>query len=84
MNGWRNRETWLINLWFEFVSQNELDDIREMIQEEIDELRDKIPDYLEDLLGLNFLMNEIDWDELGGHAEENEKLLENENPDPLP
>ena len=84
MNGWRNRETWLINLWFEFVSQNELDDIREMIQEELDGLRDKIPDYLVDLLGLNFLMNEIDWAELGGHAEATEKLLENENPDPLP
>ena len=55
-----------------------------MIQEEIDELRDKIPDYLEDLLGLNFVMNEIDWDELGGHAEANEKLLANETPDPLP
>mgnify|MGYP003119005590 CR=1 FL=1 len=65
MNGWTNRETWLINLWFEFNTEEELNDIRSMLEEEIDELREKIPDYLVDLLGVN----EIDWDELAGHCE---------------
>ena len=74
MNGWRNRETWLINLWFEYENQEELDDIRSLLEEELDELRNKIPDYLVDLLGLNFVMNEIDWDELGGHCEAIEGL----------
>jgi len=69
MNGWRNRETWLINLWFEYESQEELDDIRNLLEEELDELRNKIPDYLVDLLGLNFVEKEIDWDELAGHCE---------------
>ena len=69
MNGWRNRETWLINLWFEYDNQEELDDIRSLLEEELDELRNKIPDYLVDLLGLNFVDNEIDWDELAGHCE---------------
>ena len=68
-NGWSNRETWLINLWFEFNTEEELNDIRSMLEEEIDELREKIPDYLVDLLGLNFVDNEIDWDELVGHCE---------------
>ena len=74
MNGWRNRETWLINLWFEYESQEELNDIRNLLEEELDELRYKIPDYLVDLLGVNFVMNEIDWDELGGHCEAIEGL----------
>jgi hypothetical protein len=74
MNGWRNRETWLINLWFEYESQEELNDIHNLLEEELDELRYKIPDYLVDLLGVNFVMNEIDWDELGGHCEAIEGL----------
>ena len=70
-NGWTNRETWLVNLWFEYNSQQELDDIQSLMEEELDELRDKIPDYLVDLLGLNFVMDEINWDELAGHCETN-------------
>ena len=37
MNGWKNRETWLMNLWFEFNSEEELNDIRCMLEEELDE-----------------------------------------------
>jgi len=76
MNGWRNRETWLINLWFEYENQEELDDIRSLLEEELDELRNKIPDYLVDLLGINFVENEIDWDELAGHCEAVEGLAD--------
>ena len=77
-NGWTNRETWLVNLWFEYNSQQELDDIRYLMEEELDELRNKIPDYLVDLLGVNFIMDEINWDELAGHCEAMEGL-ENES-----
>ena len=76
MNGWRNRETWLINLWFEYENQEELDDIHSLLEEELDELRNKIPDYLVDLLGINFVENEIDWDELAGHCEAVEGLAD--------
>ena len=75
-NGWSSRETWLVNLWFEYNSQQELDDIQSLMEEELDELRDKIPDYLVDLLGLNFVMNEINWDELAGHCEAMEDLVD--------
>lgn len=74
MNGWRNRETWLINLWFEYVDQEELDSIKQMIDEELDDLQGKLPDYMIDLLGVNFIMNEIDWDELAGHLNAMEGL----------
>ena len=76
MNGWTNRETWLVNLWFEYNSQQELDDIRYLMEEELDELRNKIPDYLVDLLGVNFIMDEINWDELAGHCEAMEDLVD--------
>jgi uncharacterized membrane protein YqhA len=69
MNGWTNRETWLMNLWFEYETQAELDDIRSLLEEELDEVRHKLPDYLIDILGVNFVMEEINWDELGGHVE---------------
>ena len=69
MNGWRNRETWLINLWFEYVDQEELDSIKQMIDEELDDLHGKLPGYLTDLLGTSFIMDEINWDELAGHLE---------------
>ena len=69
MNGWTNRETWLMNLWFEYETQAELDDIRSLLEEELEEVRDTVPDYLVDMLGVNFVMEEIDWDELAGHCE---------------
>ncbi len=69
MNGWRNRETWIIPLWFEYVDQEELDSIKQMIDEELDDLREKLPGYMIDLLGVNFVMDEIDWDDLGGRIE---------------
>ncbi len=69
MNGWRNRETWIIPLWFEYADQEELDSIKQMIDEELDDLREKLPGYMIDLLGVNFVMDEIDWDDLGGRIE---------------
>jgi hypothetical protein len=69
MNGWRNRETWLVSLWFKFNTEEELNDIRCMLEEELEEVRDTVPDYLVDMLGVNFVMEEIDWDELAGHCE---------------
>ena len=43
MNGWTNRETWLINLWFAYDNQEELDDIKAMVDEEIGNLQEGLP-----------------------------------------
>ena len=59
MNGWTNRETWLINLWFAYDNQEELDDIKNMVDEEIANLQQGLPGYLTDLLGTSFIMDEI-------------------------
>jgi|TARA_R100000149_G_C5868295_1_gene132669 hypothetical protein len=64
MNGWKNRETWLVNLWFEFEDKIELDEIRETIEDQLDEIRRSIPEYMVDMLGVNFVVDEIDWNQL--------------------
>ena len=75
-NGWENRETWLIGLWFEYQTREELDDIQMMIEEDLEELRMKVPEYMVDLLGINFIMDEINWEELQGHCESMEGLTD--------
>ena len=69
MNGWTNRETWLINLWFAPESQEVLDSVRASLEEELDNLRENLPGYLVDLLSINFIMSEVNWDELSRHFE---------------
>ncbi len=55
-NGWANRETWLINVWFNPESPDDIDAIKEQVEEDYDEL----PDYIKDFVDINA----IDWDEL--------------------
>ena len=70
-NGWTNRSTWLINLWYEPHTENDLDWIKEELEERVsslsnsDNVCDKI---LADMLNLQ----EIDWDELKEHVETEE------------
>ena len=71
-NGWTNRATWLINLWYEPHAKSDLDWIKEELEERSASLAnsenvcDKI---LSDMLNLQ----EIDWDELKEHIEEEEE-----------
>lgn len=54
-NGWRNRETWLINLWFG-DDNPEVENIKEMFEEEYK----KLPDFIKDFI----YISSIDWEEL--------------------
>ena len=64
-NGWTNRETWLVNVWFNPESR---DDVI-MAHEIIDEQYDSIPDgVIKDMIDIE----SINWDELMGHFEEPE------------
>jgi len=38
--------------------------IRETIEDQLDEIRRSIPEYMVDMLGVNFVVGEIDWNEL--------------------
>ena len=55
-NGWTNRETWLVNVWFNPESKSDLDWARDYIDEEWD----KLPGILKDMCNIQA----IDWDEL--------------------
>ena len=54
-NGWTNRETWLINVWF---NPESVDDV-ESAQAYFEETYDALPDFMRD-----FVSTDINWNEL--------------------
>ena len=70
-NGWSNRSTWLINLWYEPHTKDVLDWIKEELEERVTALADSrnvCDRILADMLNLQ----EINWDELKEHVETEE------------
>lgn len=61
-NGWTNRATWLVNVWF---NPESLDDVQSA-RAALDEATDAMPDYMRDFL----CTDEINWDELEAHFTE--------------
>jgi hypothetical protein len=55
-NGWRNRETWLVNIWFNPENQDDLD----CAKEALDAMYDELPSVMKDFCAIQ----QIDWDEL--------------------
>ena len=64
-NGWKNRETWLVNVWFNPESLADL----EVAQAELEDAYSKAPDFLRDFINLVA----IDWDDLREHFNEEEE-----------
>lgn len=81
-NGWKNYETWLVNVWFsdsyneyyleqfrdgELVGTVTADDVREYVESWVDsEVAEH--GFVSDLV--NGAMREVDWRELASHVEE--------------
>ena len=64
-NGWTNRATWLINVWFNPESRADVQAAREAFE---DACADRaIPDFLRD-----FIDTDINWRELEDHFDEDE------------
>lgn len=70
-NGWTNRETWLVTLWFGDMFASMQEDGEEL---DADRLEAIVLDYLDDTLGAEhgFVrdmldVKSIDWDELASH-----------------
>ena len=72
-NGWTNRETWLVNVWFEPQSASDVD----YAQETIEAAHDAMPDFMRDFCDIGA----INWDELREHFEEEEEEEEEEEGD---
>jgi len=78
-NGWKNRETWLVNIWFGDGFQMELEDgveitadyIRETVENYVDEI---VPasSFVADMMD----MRVIDWDELAAHYAPEPEVVE--------
>ena len=61
-NGWANRSTWLINVWFEPTTAD-LDWIRESLEDRVNELANS-DNGLDKFLADHINLAEIDWSEL--------------------
>lgn len=64
-NGWTNRETWLVNVWFNPESRDDVEFARSIIDEQYDSIPDGV---IKDMIDIEA----INWDELMGHFEEPE------------
>ena len=63
-NGWTNRATWLVNVWFNPESAADVD----AAQYAIEEATDNVPDFMRDFL----CTDQINWDELRSHFDDEE------------
>lgn len=61
-NGWTNRETWLVNLWFDPESVSDVDNAREYIEEEVN----KLPPFMRDFIDISC----INWNELKSYFDD--------------
>jgi len=67
-NGWTNRETWLINVWFNPESK---DDVYSA-QSSFEECYDQLPTFMQDFVNCSV----INWDELLEYFEEEDESEE--------
>jgi len=63
-NGWTNRATWLVNVWFNPESKEDVEVARATLEEAID----SCPDFLRD-----FIDDDINWEELESHFDDDEE-----------
>lgn len=65
-NGWTNRETWLVNVWYNPESKEDVQYAKDTLEEQYD----SIPDGpLKDMINLSA----VDWKELESHFEDNDE-----------
>lgn len=64
-NGWSNRATWLVNVWFNPESKSDVESARYAMEE----AEEQLPDFMRDFL----CTDEIDWDELEAHFDDEEE-----------
>ena len=63
-NGWTNRATWLVNVWFNPESVEDVDSIKDRVEEEWNNLSGFFKDMID--------IDDINWKELRDHFEDEE------------
>lgn len=63
-NGWTNRATWLVNVWFNPESKSDVCMAKIALEDAID----ACPDFLKD-----FIDADVNWEELAAHFDEDEE-----------
>ena len=64
-NGWSNRETWLVDVWFNPESKGDVQFARSVIEDQYDAMKNGV---LKDMLSIE----SIDWNELKSHFDDEE------------
>lgn len=70
-NGWTNRETWLVSIWFNPETEEDVDAAQEAIEGEYEEMTDFMRDFVD--------IDVIDWDELRASVADEEEEEEEED-----
>lgn len=65
-NGWTNRASWLVNVWGNPESKEDVQMLRDMLEDQYNELPNGI---IKDMIDLD----EINWDELMEHFNDEEE-----------
>ena len=63
-NGWTNRATWLVNVWFSPKTRADVELVREIIED----AEYNLPDFMRDFL----CTREINWDEIMNSCDDEE------------
>ena len=63
-NGWTNRETWLVNLWFNPESKEDVQYARDTLESDYENLSGIFRDMID--------LGAIDWDELESHFDDSD------------
>lgn len=72
-NGWSNREPWLVNVWFNPESKQDV----AFAKEQIEEAYGNLPDFIKDFC----YVDSINWDELSAELDELDELDEEDEED---
>tara|TARA_R100000908_G_C3721495_1_gene124051 strand:+ start:764 stop:976 length:213 start_codon:yes stop_codon:yes gene_type:complete len=66
-NGWRNRETWLVNIWYNPMTKSDIDYLEQHIEDEFYEV---LPNgFWRDMIDITC----IDWESLREYCDEDEE-----------
>ena len=68
VNGWTNRETWLVNLWYNPEYRSDIDYLEETLQDDFNQMLESHFGTTAHIYSDMIDFNAINWDELREHC----------------